>query len=88
MGRVQTNVGQEMKQGIINKRHKKWTQDLSKANRISSVSKLLTSTQQRRATELTLFAISSHDSTNKGKEMQFFHVLLAQLKISDLSGCV
>jgi hypothetical protein len=70
-----------MKQRIINKRHNKWTQDLSQANRISSVSEILTSKQQTRPTELTLFAISSHGNNNKGNEIQFFHVLLAQRKI-------
>jgi len=81
---IHTNVGQEIKHRIINKRHNIWTQDSSKANFNSSVSNLLTTTQQRRPIELTLFATSSHGNTNKGNEMQFFHVLLAQRKIGKI----
>jgi len=81
---IDANVGQEMKKRIINKRHNKWTQDLSKANCISAVSNLLNSTQQRRPTELTIFATSSHGNSNKGNEKQFFHVLLAQRKIGKI----
>lgn len=63
------NVGQETKPRIINKRHNKWTQDLSKANRISSVFKQITLAQQIQSAELILFVTSSHDNTDKGNEM-------------------
>jgi hypothetical protein len=81
---VHANVGRETKPRIINKRHNKWTQDLSKANRIWSVFKLLTSAQQIQSAELILFATSSHDNTDKGNEM----LNESFVNFSDLSLCV